>query len=186
LAPLLAIIVNEAIRIYFFSIINTKNFDVYLEKLLILWLVLQIIFTIVLGKISDRYCRKKVLLITLVASGISIVLLRFDFFIISIIINGIFGSILPIAIAAYCDVHVTRGRTPNILNALLFLPISWIILAINPTLFFDYLFQSALIITSVSAFLVLFFFKDIRDKIEKKKSSKKKLFKYNFLFYLLI
>jgi MFS family permease len=180
IAPLIAIVVNESTKIYFFSVINSKNFDDSLDNLLLLWIGLQICFTVIFGKISDRYCRKKVLLITILASISSILLLRFDSLVVAIIISGIFGNVLPIAIAGYCDVHVTRGRTPNIFNALLVLPISWIILSVSPTIYDDYLFQSSLIIAIVAAIFVILFFKDIRDKIEKKKAVKKKVFKYNF------
>jgi MFS family permease len=165
---------------YFLSILNSKNSNASFQKLLIFWLVLQIVFTIILGKISDRYCRKKVLLITLVASVISIILLRFDFFVIAIIINGIIANILPVTIAAYCDVHVKRGRTPNIFNAILFVPISWIILAVNPTIYDYYLFQSSLIVGIVAFIFVTLFFKDIKDKAANIKVIKKKLLKYNF------
>lgn len=78
------------------------------------------------------------------------------------------GAITPIARAAYCDVHITNKRVPNIINTFLIQPIPWIF-------FFKLTFSDlrSVIALFLAGFLMIFFtflFKDKRDKDHRKLS----------------
>lgn len=163
--PLLVLLVEGMHLIYFLT--HFKRHDVAkhvnVEVISAVWVGLQVIFATFFGLLSDRFCRKKIVILGLGASLISIILLESGFFWTAVFINGILGNVEPIARAAYCDVQVHHKMEPNILNTFLILPIPYIILSFNYHLFEDYAFVFILTFTTIVLFLWLFLFKDKRD-----------------------
>jgi hypothetical protein len=156
------IITKEAYKMLFFDRLPAAG--ILENKLIILWLALQVIFSITFGTISDRFCRKKTLTLTLGASLLSVFLIRNDFFLLAIIIDGIFCNVIPIARAAYCDVHALNNRSPNIINTILVQPISWIIFPLFLRYRPDLSFYTIYALGIFSFIFCLFFFHDLRDK----------------------
>lgn len=160
--PLISIITWQASRIFFFFKLKEVPYNV--NKILLLWFFLQIIFSVILGMISDKFCRKKVLNITVLGSLISVILLDYKFYFIAVIINGVFGNILPIALASYSDVHVFHNKEANFFDAFIVKSCVIIALAMNYKIYYEYLLPIIIIISLANLFLVTFFFKDFRDK----------------------
>ena len=180
----LILMVKEAVIIYFFLQMRLviKEMDLYAA----IWLSLQIIFNAVFGIISDRYCRKITLNLTLVMTIVSILLMKKSLFLGAVIINGIFGNTVGIARAAYCDINTYHKKEINIVDTFIPQTIPYIFLFFNLRIFHFDLFYVVLILVMLALILSVFFFKDFRDKkIKEKKSSVsivlRKYFKINFI-----
>jgi MFS family permease len=164
--PILCIMGKEAYQLFFFLNLKSDKENA-IAKMIIVWIVLQIIFSIVFGMISDKYCRRKTLNVTLGCSLLSILLLKGNFLWSAIIVDGIFCNIIPIARAAYCDIHTCSGRTPNLVNTFMAQAVPWIVLSFNYAVFHNHLF---LIVVSFAVIIFLLsttFFQDFRDKESK-------------------
>jgi hypothetical protein len=111
---------SELIRI--FLILSIINAPIDNHVIFIVWISLQIVFSVVGGALSDRFSRKYMLAIAAFAKLIAGHLCFHEFFLLSICVDGIFGNYAPIARAAYCDVHVGQGIIPNIVNTFFMLP----------------------------------------------------------------
>ncbi|MCC5832534.1 MAG: MFS transporter [Chlamydiales bacterium] len=164
--PLMCIIADAAISLFFLSHLPTAKTNV--ELLGSVWVGLQVIFSVVFGIISDKYCRKKTLAFTIICSVIALVALKLNYFWIAIFIDGIFGNIIPVARATYCDIHTLSARVPNIINTFIVLPIPYIVLSISHHIYADHLFTSVLSFSVLSVVLVVFLLKDFRDKDRRK------------------
>lgn len=166
--PLLAILVEGMQLIYFLT--HFKKTDVNVEVISAVWVGLQVIFATFFGLVSDRFCRKKILILGLVSSVISLPLLEVGCYWSAVFINGIFGNMEPIARAAYCDVQVHHKMEPNIINTFLILPLPYIILSFNYHLFEDYAFIFILSIAIIALLFCIFLFKDKRDLESRKRA----------------
>ncbi|NRA89714.1 MAG: MFS transporter [Simkaniaceae bacterium] len=170
--PLLVLLVEGFHLIYFLT--QFKRPDVIahvdVEVISAVWVGLQVIFATFFGLISDRFCRKKIVVLGLISSLISVVLLEKGFYWSAVFINGILGNVEPIARAAYCDVQVHHKMEPNILNTFLMLPIPYIVLSFNYHLFSDYAFNFIIIFATIVLFLFTILFKDRRDAESRKEA----------------
>lgn len=164
--PLFCIIADASISMFFLSHLPTAKTNV--ELLGSVWVGLQVIFSVVFGVISDKYCRKKTLAFTIISSVVALVLLKLNYFWIAILIDGIFGNIIPVARATYCDIHTLSARVPNIINTFIVLPIPYIVLSLSHHVYSDHLFISVLSFSVISVLLVVFLLKDFRDKDHRK------------------
>ena len=170
LVPLSIIVLGEIFKIFFFAEFQkVQNRDHYIDW----WLLLQLVLAPLLGFLSDKFCRKKILLFTLCSLILSAAFLRLSIFFqgpsdipqglleLSLILYSI-GAVTPIARAAYCDVHITNKKTPNILNTFLVQPLPWIF-------FYKFTFNtvgsiaSLFIFGMITAALALYYFVDQRD-----------------------
>lgn len=165
--PFLIIFIKEANVIYFVD--KLLNFHSRSNLSLEYWLALQVIFSIVFGFLSDRYCRKKTLVLCLGVTLISLLLLKYDFLLPAILLNGIFGNFTCIARAAYCDINVYHNRMTNIENTFFPQALAWIVFFIDYKIFSTNLFFTVFFLNLIAFLLSLLFFKDFRDKSEKKK-----------------
>ena len=121
-------------------------------------------FAPLFGFISDKYCRKKMLLLVLGCSTFSVPLLDAGWIWPAVLINGVFGNVAPIARAAYCDVQLIRNKETNVINTFFIQPLPFILLSFSPPLFNEYAVLLIHIIEVVALLACLFFFTDQRDK----------------------
>ncbi|MCP5505525.1 MAG: MFS transporter [Chlamydiales bacterium] len=164
--PLLAILVDGLHKIYFLTQLKYAQTDV--EVISAVWVALQVVFSTFFGLLSDRFCRKKILLLGLGLSMLTLPLLKMGFFWYAILLSGVFGNLAPVARAAYCDVQVHHNMEPNIINTFLILPLPYIMLSFDYNLFIRSSFVSIYSIGIVTFFLCLIFFKDKRDRESRK------------------
>jgi len=178
-----------------------------------LLMFLAIYFSMNLGFRSDRGCRKKTLIVTIVGSIAAIVTLSLAVNVVqhtttslllyfgALGIDGILGSAgTPIGRAAYFDVwnannkgYQRKDRLVTDTNIAQALP--WILLCFNSNFFENLLIPASLTALVISLLLVILIFKDLRDKDarlvshELRKAAKKYLRGYAlrlmfaFLFY---
>lgn len=169
--PLILIIVSEIFKIFFFQELSTLKDK---EKYIGWWTLAQLILSPTLGMISDGFCRKKMLIFTLFSLVLSAIFLKMGWSIIIALILYSIGAVTPIARAAYCDVHITNRRVPNIINTFIVQPIPWIF-------FYKFSFSSPSQLTSWPSYLLFssgilmtiicwIWFKDERDKEHRKLS----------------
>ena len=163
LIPLFCVLTKDAHKIYFFTELNNTTSD--LEYMIIGWLLFQVCFSYIFGVISDKYCRKKTLVLTLAASLVSLALIQNQLFWLALIVDGIFGNVTPVAKAAYCDVHTVSGRVPNILNTFIAQAIPWVVF---PLVFLNsspsFYLYTIITISIASLILSITSFNDFRDK----------------------
>lgn len=164
--PLMCIIADASISLFFLSQLPKAKTNV--ELLGSVWVGLKVIFSVVFGVISDKYCRKKTLSFTIISSVVALVLLKINYFWIAIFVDGIFGNIIPVARATYCDIHTLSARVPNIINTFIVLPIPYIVLSLSHHLYTDHLFISVLVFSILCILLVIFLLKDFRDQDHRK------------------
>lgn len=164
LIPLLIIVLAEIFKIVFLDEIrlffsgDELGMKAYLEKLTIF----QLICMPLVGFLSDKIGRKKVLLSSLMALFLSVFLLKMHAHIFVTTFFYALGAVIPVARAAYCDVHTTNQRVPNVINTFLVQPIPWIV-------FFRISFMNwsswpAFISAASVFFVALLFFKDRSDR----------------------
>ena len=147
-----------------------------------LLMFLAIYFSLNLGLRSDKDCRKKFLIITLIGSIAAIITLSFAvyapqhtgksllLYFGALGIDGILGSAgTPIGRAAYFDVwnatnkeYQRKDRLATDTNIFQALP--WALVCFNKNFFENLLIPAALASLSLSLLLVILFFKDWRDK----------------------
>jgi hypothetical protein len=177
LLPLSMIIFGEMFKIFFYAEFQkVQERDSYIDW----WMLLQLVLAPLLGLLSDKFCRKKILLLTLCSLILSAAFLRLAIFLQgpSDISQGLFelslvlyslGAVTPIARAAYCDVHISNQKTPNIINTFLVQPLPWIF-------FYKFTFNTfgsfiGLILFGVAiAAIALFYFVDQRDRKQRRLS----------------
>ena len=61
--PLIAIFLDSLHKVYF--LVHLKESAANVAYTSVIWVALQIIFATLLGLISDKYCRKKILLLSI-------------------------------------------------------------------------------------------------------------------------
>jgi MFS family permease len=171
--PLLALFTSEMVKVLFY--LQLKDTAVDTHFIFILWISLQVAFSVVGGVLSDRLSRKYMLALAASAKLIAGFLCCQEFFVTAVIIDGVFGNLSPIARAAYCDVHMRQGRVPNIVNTFFMAPLGAIFFYFLTFLNIEIFVAFAACI--VSAFLVLFVFEDFRDNQHSEVYVWKKLFK---------
>lgn len=183
LVPLFCIIANEFSKVRLLDFLHNLNDQSHnsitlynIEPISAIWLGLSIIFSIVLGAISDRFHRKAILVLTVCSSFLADRFLQSGFIWTGVVVSGVLGNITPIARAAYCDIHIVSGRYPNIINTFIAQAIPWILIPVSGA-FFDKHNLLTTTFFSISALVAsLFFFKDFRDKHQKTDKSKKSQF----------
>lgn len=177
IVPFFVIVAVEATNLYFIMILKEMATSNYL----LAWLGLEVFFSFIIGKISDNYCRKKILILTLGFTVISIFLLRFHLYLLALITNGIFGNISCVARAAFCDINIFHKRVPNIIDTFIVQGLTYVLLIVNFLYFPDYLFNVVFIFGILTFVLSIFFFKDFRDNAQLKKEISLKDFCKKFL-----
>ncbi len=160
--PLVAIFLAGLDQIYF--LIQLKNAPVNITHITTFWVGLQFVFSTLFGLISDKFCRKKVLIFSLACSIFSIPILNMGWAWSAIFLNGAFGNIAPIARAAYCDIQIQKNKESNIINTFLILPLPYIVLSFNYHLFETYSYFFMWIAEVFVLCTTIFFFQDRRDK----------------------
>lgn len=160
--PLLPIFSKEAFKLFF--LFQLKDFPGNPIVIATIWLTLQIIFASIFGYVSDKNYRKLVLLLTIGMSIISIPLIKYNFFWIAIIIDGIFCNITPIARAAYCDANPLINRTKLMTNSFIAQAIPWIILCWNNNVIKNYLYPISLFLAFLSLISIIILYKDTANK----------------------
>jgi hypothetical protein len=139
-------------------------------------LVIQICIAPIQASLSDLYCRKKSLIIALMASFVSILILMTSFtkvaspiliFPLVIIIKGCFGNTLPIACAGIADTQKKNYRFSLALSTSTIGMSYFLLIVLNKMIGEK---GSFFIILSILLFLVIstvLFFQDLRDKEHK-------------------
>ncbi|NGX63834.1 MAG: hypothetical protein KR126chlam6_01250, partial [Candidatus Anoxychlamydiales bacterium] len=165
LFPLACIFFAEGVKMYFLELVRAvPNHEQYITYSI----YITVLAYPLLAYLSDIWCRKKVLLISLFFLLLSIIFLYFKNFVLSMCFFSI-APVTAVAQAAYCDVHITNEREPNIINTFIIQALPWLIF---PFLFnqISSVFISILISGFFLLLLTLFYFKDNRDKDLKKYS----------------
>lgn len=205
---LLCIAAKEVFRLCFllvFSCIGEIG-----ESYATLWIGLQVVFSIVTGHLSDKHCRKTVLVSTVLISSLSIFLLYMNQILPAVIIDGIFCNVTAVARAAYCDVSYyrlskhykgkkkecqsehsanhERSRVRIIAESYAIQALPWVIICSSYRIYNSYVFKLA-ILTWIVSFLSSFFILRIqKDKNHSKErsmiSSIKKLGKTKIRIFL--
>ncbi len=121
---------------------------------------------LLLAFLSDIWCRKKMLYLStlmLISSGF---FLRFHHPMLSTIAISI-APVTPIAIAAYCDVHMSNDREPNVINTFMIRPLPWMLF---PLVYQDIklFFLTDIALGILVAIFTIWLFVDYRDKDNKK------------------
>jgi MFS family permease len=181
LIPLFCIATNEVFKLYFLlKLRDWHGGDVNLLESI--WLGLQILFSIVFGLVSDKFCRKKTLLVTLIASTLAAFFVSKNLFWLAIFIDGIFGNVLPIARAAYYDISEKENKISLLTNTFIIQAIPWILLCANFFVFTNLLVYVVITTASLSILLTSFF-KDVRDKKKLLESTSNEIRKITHKFY---
>ncbi len=156
LFPLFCLLFAEWGKIYFLD--EIKIFQKY-GNYLRYTINISIIVYPILGQLSDTWCRKKVLFISLVFLILSILCLHIKLPILAVCFFAS-SPLSAISRAAYCDVHITNGKSPNIVNTFIVQAVPWII--------FPFIFYASSRFFYLSGILLIIFvlllFKDQRDK----------------------
>lgn len=182
--PLSFIIISEIFKIFFFEELDTIKDK---EKYIGWWTLAQLILSPTLGMISDKFNRKKMLIITLIALILSAIFLKMSWSIMTALILYSIGAVTPIARAAYCDVHITNRRVPNIINTFIVQPIPWLF-------FYKFSFSTSFkwptyTLFSIGILMVILcwiWFKDWRDKENRKLSFSFKGIKEEYGWFLCL
>ena len=126
-----------------------------------LYVLLSMILFPCIAFFSDVWCRKKILLFSLLSLCISVFFLYKKQFLLSTLFFTL-SPVTSVARAAYCDVHITNKREPNIVDTFLIQPLPWIL---APIIFTQ---QTSFFRTTLSLGIILFvishFFKDKIDR----------------------
>ena len=165
--PLVAIFAKEISKLCY--LVRLHDAGDMLNLLAPTWLGLMIIFSIVIGLISDNYCRQKTLIFTLLASVASLILLLQGRFWLAVIVDGIFSAVTPVARAAYTDIHAQKDRISVLSDTFMAQALPWALLCFDSRVFNNHLFPVAFVVFFVALFLMIFVFRDLRDKDAKKK-----------------
>ena len=146
-------------------------FPMFGKWLVYLLLVLQIIFSPIQSGISDVYCRKKSLIVSISATTLSVILLsmslKLGFFllVLAIIIKGVFGNTLPISLAGLADVSRHNNFRFTLALAICFLAVgSWGLLYLMPIVSYTTILIVVLSLSVFSLFLIVFCFADVKDQ----------------------
>lgn len=177
---LLATIFSREIFKLFF-LFQIKQYSGNQLEITTIWIALQIVFSSFFGYISDRNYRKAILVLSLVTSLFSIIFLQYHLFWITVIINGVFCNVTPIARAAYCNCHPLTNRTKLMTNTFLAQSLPWIVVLCWDYVIIDkYLFDISIAV-SLSAFAgVLFLFNEPSNKILQSSSKELKNLKTKY------
>jgi MFS family permease len=170
LIPLSIIILGEVFKIYLFNEgkVAFDNNEVKIKAFIDKINFYQLIFSPVVGFLSDKYGRKPILILTLTSLITSGILLKMHVFPSLTAWLYSVGAIIPVARATYCDVHITNKRIPNIVNTFIAQSIPWIVFSqLSFPLWNSF---ATLIVVSFLFILILFFFKDWQDKNHRKTS----------------
>ncbi len=162
--------------------VKLRNLDSEGPLSIALLMFLAIYFSMNLGLRSDKDCRRKMLILSLIGSVGAIVVLTIAanvtqhtltsvlLYLSALAIDGILGSAAtPIGRAAYFDIWDVNSRgygnkdrlvtDTNIIQAL-----PWVLLCFNRNLFENLLIPVAFFFLAMSLFLVIVKFRDLRDK----------------------
>lgn len=179
--PLLSIFASASARMFF--VLKISQLGGYSYPLMGIWLILQFVFATGWGFLSDYFSRKLILSLCIIGKMAGLLLIFGESILSAIIIDGIFGNINPVARAAYCDVHISQKRVPNIINTFLVQPIPWILFSLfSPT---NFSFMIIVSFLAISLILVFTLFIDFRDRAVIKLSSARKVFRYELLMVAL-
>ena len=159
--------------------LKMNHSGVHSYSLIATWLILQFIFSTAGGFLSDYFSRKLILALCIAGRTVGLVLIFNDNILNAIIVDGVFGNINPVARAAYCDVHISQKRIPNIINTFFVQPIPWILFPLFGINNFTFIISVILLITSL--FLVLLMFFDFRDRSVIKMSTVKRVFQSDLI-----
>lgn len=121
---------------------------------------------LILSFLSDIWCRKKMLYFSVLLLLFSGLFLKVGFPMLSTIFIAI-APVTPIAIAAYCDVHVANDREPNVINAFMIRPLPWMLFPFVYKSINGFFMLSMLLGALVSVMLICWF-ADNRDKDARK------------------
>lgn len=178
--PLLCIFARETTKLCF--IVELRNLGSGGPLSTAILMFIAIYFSMNLGRRSDKDCRRKMLIITLLGSIAGITTLSFAvnatqhtltsllLYLGALGIDGVLGSAgTPIGRAAYFDVWDANNRgyqrkdrlatDTNIASA-----IPWVLICFNKGFFEHMLIPASLISLSLSLLLVMLVFEDLRDK----------------------
>ncbi len=134
--------------------------------LILWWLIWQAFSVIVFGKLSDIKGRKVSLFITIVASILVSLLVRFESsFHFALLVDGLLVSTLPIAYAAKNDQHPTKSKRLVYAEACLARALPWCVipLAYLATGLPGSFWGSAILISSLLSLVAWMFLKDNQD-----------------------
>ncbi len=209
--PLLCIFAREVSKLCF--MVKLRNLDSEGPLSIALLMFLAIYFSMNLGLRSDKDCRRKMLIVSLIGSIAALLTLSLAsnitqhtttslfLYLGALAIDGILGSAgTPIGRAAYFDVwdannkgYQNKDRLVTDTNIVQALP--WVLLCFNISIFEKLLIPAAFLFLFLSLFFVIAVFRDVRDKDARlisnglKQAAKKYLHGYAlklmiaFLFY---
>ena len=180
LTPLLCIFSRETTKLCF--MVESRNLGSQGPLLIAVLMLFSMWFSMRLGFKSDRGCRKKILILTLVGSIAAIVILSYAanitqhttksllLYFGALGIDCLLGSAgTPVGRAAYFDIwdannkgYQQKDRLATDTNIASALP--WILVCFNKNLFEHFLIPISLLFLSISLLLVVFVFEDLRNK----------------------
>ncbi len=170
LVPLAVIVIGELFKIFFFEEVrqisgHEQDFKKYID----LANLVQLFLSPFMGFVSDKFGRRLLIVATLGCLCLSAFFLKaVPSLNLAVWLYGI-GTVTPIARAAYCDVHITNKRVPNIINTFIVQPIPWLI--VYKISFTNWIsFSTILSIGLLTIVLVYFYFKDNEDHSKRKTS----------------
>jgi hypothetical protein len=176
LIPLSVIFIGEIFKILFFLemplMVPQEEVKVYVDRVNLLELFLSPI----IGFLSDKFGRKLILVITLFFLTLSTIFLTILPSINAAVWFYALGAITPVARAAYCDVHITNQRTPNIINTFIIQPIPWMIFSnpwfINPISFFPnhYTLTFLFFASFIMSIFICYYFDSKESRVRSNKS----------------
>ncbi len=181
--PLLCIFSRETAKLCF--IFKLRNLGVEGSISTAILMFLAMFFSMILGLRSDKDCRRRMLIFTLLGSITSIGILNFavsvsqntivSFFLYfgALVVDGVLGSAgTPIGRAAYFDawdLNNNNNRKKNRIatDTIIASALPWIVFCLNLSFLEKLLTKSSLFISSIALLLVVFCFRDLRDKDDK-------------------
>lgn len=179
--PLVCISCAELLKFCFLISLRDlgENADLYISILLFI----SVATSAIIGHFSDKYCRKKTLVYTLLFSTFSTIFLFLNRSFFALVFSGLGAAgLTPVARAAYIDVNIYRKKDKVLTETLIAQAFTWAILCWQSF----FLIKKTLLITALIVFLIVIVitilnYKDFRDNEQKKHIHSIKTSKKHFL-----
>lgn len=155
LIVLFCISAKEVSKLYFFLVFASLDKDA--EFYAALWVGLMVFFATYTGYLTDRMAKKTVLLVTLISSLISLVFLESGYYLLAVLINGIFCNVTVAARSAYCYLHSKRPIVRVIAESYSVQAFPWVVLCIYASFYISYVRSISYIVLGLAVTLVFGF-----------------------------
>ncbi|MEL7432131.1 MAG: hypothetical protein AAGI90_06380 [Chlamydiota bacterium] len=148
LIALFSIATREASKLYFFLVLG----EIPLRSLsyTTLWVGLSVVFSTITGYLLDRFSKKKILILTMLMSLISIMCLDLGCLILGIVINGVFCNVTVVGRATYSYIHAQRPSVRVFAETFAVQALPWIVICLYSFIYIHYVKSIAIAMSIIA------------------------------------